>query len=175
MIKEFEKIVTALEKHSCIEDSLSYLRTLNFHFIDSKPFIELLELEEIPFAISTRIMRYQFMVREIGKWEYDFRFVIAVKVWGDKTSKLMVYYIDPFDEKLKFHKKIDKEWKDAEDINFRKMVKRWVFPDELTYDERRDLRSEHKKVINPRSKYTGSEWYHKWWPLVKFIENADEL
>lgn len=161
MDKIFSRILSQITDKKTIEDTLFYLRSFNFRFIDTECFFEIYPKS----SIKESHAHYQFLVRYVKKGQYDFRVFFAIKMWGKKTPKIHIYHGGTFIRSVR------KEWKTKIDVNFRKIIKRWKFPDGLTYEERRKWRAEHRKVTNPRSSYIGSEWYHKWAKSIVFTEN----
>lgn len=158
------QLIAQASKSKNIEHYLDYLRSLNFHFMDSKPFHEAFKLSKNPlqWVPKPEHEKLQWMVRENSQG-LCFDFVVSIKLWGYKKNKFYIYHQysnNPVKIKLK--------WKDADDINFKKMTKKWAFPDYLTYDERRDWRALHRKVQrNPA--YSAPEWYYKVLPDIIYL------
>jgi hypothetical protein len=142
---------------------MSYLRQFGFKFYpykvikENNPEVNLLDAHE----------GYSFMVRPIRKDELDTRLIFGIKLNGRKSNDVLVYYKGSWLETVSI------KWKDEADINFRKTVKKWIFPDYMSYLERRKWRAENNRVIkNPNFK--PSEFYLKCKPDVRFIGGAEK-
>lgn len=142
------------------EKIITYMRQFGFKFVtlsllkELYPKVELTERDSIP--------DMTFMVRRVKRKIWDNRFILGIKLQGKKRKTISVYLEG---EHLK---NVTKPWKDEQDINFRKIVIKMVFPDYLTYQQRRDWRKEHDRVVKD-SKYQPSEFYLKVKPDIRWI------
>lgn len=154
----FHKILNQVENKKCIEEAIQYLREFGFKFYMPIYFFDHFPKTEIPEPYN----EWQFLIRKSGK-KLDTRLFFIIKLYGTKRDRIIVYRDGKLIDKIRM------QWKDKADINFRKIVKRWKFPDELTYDERRKWRAEQKRVLAGRIK--GSDWYWKYEPFVTEIKD----
>ena len=147
------------------EKAIEYLRTLKFEFIETEPMMGLEQGRHFGGGQSVKIQheKYSWMIRKSPLGPYDITLRFGFKMWGKKNKSILVYYEGSYYSRLKT------PWKDAADINFRKLVITLKFPDELTYDQRRKWRTEHKKV-EAKLEYDPSAFYLKWKPKVIILK-----
>lgn len=163
-------IITYTSKASNQEKLIQYLREVDFKFV-TRSTIKTWKKEGLTsIKILRKHKRYSFMLRELkhnvgDRNEFDFRLVFGFKMNGKKVNRLHIYLNN------KFYSTVRLGWKDADDINFRKMKITLKFPDELEdYTLRRKWRVEHLKLQRFPEKYTPSEFYLKWLPHVTQLE-----
>lgn len=111
--------------------------------------------------------KYQWMVRVVNEsiGKYDLRLVVGIKILGKKLDRVKLYAEGEYQQTFKI------PWEKQSGYNFKKVTRKHSFPDELTYDERRAWRKEHRKMLAIQAKglpFYPSAFYSKWAPLVTF-------
>lgn len=156
MTNTYTKLLNSLEKAITIEKAIEILRCYDFRFM---------EVDSLKFSLEMKKdwhYEYSWAVRRVDYKEWDGTFVVGIKMWGKKTSKILIYHSG------KWVKTIRIAWKDKADINFRKLVISLKFPEYLNYEDRRKWRTEyHKQKKNPQRIPT--EWYVKILPDVQIL------
>lgn len=147
------------------EELMTLLREKwDFRFIDSSYIREFVPEEQI--KIREKDMDYQFMVRMYKEAKapandkYDWRLVFGIKVVGDKVDKVQVYLYG------KYTATWNKPWEKPKEHNFKKVNAIYIFPEFMTYEERKKWRTENrKKAKDPNFKT--SKQFDRWTPYVK--------
>lgn len=158
---------TMLAKCKTQEKVFEFLKEYQFTFLTS----DILEhVDKELFELNPKHAKYQFLVRLVKEAKdpkndkFDFRLAIGMKILGKKRDRILIYQWG------KYKKRVEIPWANKEDINFKKVVKLLIFPDWLSYEERKRWRAEHRKFENNIQKnpeYRGTDWYHKWKPYIK--------
>lgn len=148
----YSKIIPNLSRFATQDKMIEYLRQLNFHFVAVEVLMEVYPKLDL----NIKDQKNSFMLRELKPGKWDNRMMVSVRLLGKKTHRVAIYL------KGKFHSRLDKPWKEEQDINFKKLVIRLKFPDSMPdYEERKRWRLEDKKV-QKNSAYKPSEFYQKW-------------
>lgn len=137
------------------------MRSLDFRFFDDS-----LMPAKPKYSVMVRLLHNIEKENLKLKWIHcegdelwDTTFMVSIKLWGKKSSKVIITY------RGKHYHTLHIPWKDKADINFRKTVNRLKFPEYLNYDERRKWRTEHHKVLRDPNR-PKKEWYLKILPDV---------
>jgi hypothetical protein len=147
------------------EELMTLLREKwDFRFIDSSYIQEFVPEEQI--KLRSKDLDYQFMVRMYKEAKapandkYDWRLVFGIKIVGDKIDKVQVYLYG------KYECTWTKPWDKPKDHNFKKVNAIYIFPEFMTYEERKKWRTENrKKQKDPNFKT--SKQFDRWTPYVK--------
>jgi hypothetical protein len=159
MEKTHARIINNVMVQKTQEKAIEYLRSLEFEFLETEPLLAYCKA----FKPLEKHIRYSWMIRRVRKGGMDYSLIFGLKMWGKKVESILVYSHGQYYSRMKT------PWKDAADINFRKLVITLKFPDELTYDQRRKWRNEHKKV-EAKKDYQPSAFYLKWKPKVNILK-----
>jgi hypothetical protein len=147
------------------EELMTLLREKwDFRFIDSSYIEEFVPKEQI--TLKSNHLEYQFMVRMYREAKapandkYDWRLAFGIKIVGDKIDKVQVYLYGKYESTWK------KPWDKPKEHNFKKVNAIYIFPDFMTYEERKKWRTENrKKQKDPNFKT--SKQFDRWTPYVK--------
>lgn len=140
--KVLTKILKTIEKLPNQERVMGYGRELSLSFIETPILLQ----ENKNYQIIFKHQTYSFMQHPKNP------LAIGIKLWGKKSSKVLIYFNGLF------YKKFTIEWKDVHDMNFKKLKIGVKFPDYMTYLERKKWRQEHARLLKnpnlqPTSKY----------------------
>lgn len=155
------RMTRIIENSTYQEKVIEYLRTFGFKFIPYRNLLEITSGQNL--QDIDRNPGMTFMVRHV-KWDiWDTRLILGIKLNGKKREKITVYY------KEEHWKTLTKLWKDEADINFRKTINKVIFPDFMTYDERRRWRTLNQK-LKKNPEFKPGDWYYKCEPSIKWID-----
>ena len=163
MNKLYSRLTNMIEKAQNQERIINYLREFGFKFVPYSTIIQL--IDSLNLLDIDREPNMTFLIRNVRRNDWDSTLILGIKLNGKKRGKITVYF------KQEHWRTIKMPWKDAADINFRKTINRVIFPDFMTYDERRKWRTEHGKVEKDPTR-PKSEWYLKCLSGVKWINGG---
>lgn len=148
----YSKIISNLDRFATQDKMIEYLRQFEFHFIEMDVFLQ--DFPKFKFKVKDRTN--SIMLRQLKPGVWDARMLVTFQLWGRRTNRVGIYL------QHQFVRRIEKLWKNDQDINFKKLTITLKFPEAMRdYDERKKWRAEYKKVQrNPL--YQPSEFYKKW-------------
>jgi hypothetical protein len=161
-LKQYGEMLDLAKSRKSLHVMLDTLREHKFVFITDWVIKEL----NLPILVQEEHHEHDFMVIE-SQGEYDVTLAFGVKLNGKlydtETESVHIYVNGVFFETIDMPH-------GRKTTLFRKPKKNMIFPDDLTYDQRAELRKEHLRLNGPRCKVKPSEFYLKHWPRVKILD-----
>jgi hypothetical protein len=110
--------------------------------------------------INPEHREWQFMLRALSTGEWDTELLVGIRYLGERQDYILIYLNNHYTTQVHL------EWEKKKVIHMKEKKLKMKFPNELTYDERADWRSEDEKVrrgtiIKP------SAFYLKWAPIIQ--------
>lgn len=148
----YTKIISNLNRFATQDKVIEYLRQFQFVFVEMNVFFE----QNPKFKFMPKDTKNSLMMRELKPGKWDSRMIVTFKLWGKRSPRMGIYL------NKKYVTRINKHWKDEQDINFKKLTIRLKFPDAMPdYEERKKWRYEDKKVQKDPN-YKPSAFYKQW-------------
>lgn len=156
----FDLYHNAYKKAKNQENLRDFLRDFRFIFVSQEALVE----REFPVKFLNSHSDFQFMVRtEKDHFTLDPHLIFGFKLFGDQVDKIPIYINKEHFETWEVPHKDTK-------INFKKLKIKWRFPKDMTYEQRKDWRTEYEKIYQKGTQEEPSDFFKKWEPYVKFLD-----